>query len=456
MTRHTAVTRVAPAILGWGALLILQSGCGLLDTATPDIIEPGKLESPEGAAARRIGAIRDFGLAKDGDGSQFGTEGLLALTGDMADEFAHSGFIPSTVEFDQRMVLVNNESLSEVYFRLHRARVAAEGAAAALERHSLDPANDPGIAEMLALAGFTYVYFGENFCSGVPYSRVNGDQLELGPSDSTVGTLRRAIERFDSAVAHPGLAADPTGELQSLAQVGRGRALLDLGQFAEASLAVQAVPTSFQYLSEHAASPLTLANAIFVYGTSEPGADGGSLSVADADGGNGLPYRALLDPRVPYDSSGHFGFDQTTPQFNVLKYPTQESPVLVADGIEARLIEAEAFLQASDFNSMTGILNQLRATAISPALPALSVPATQTAAENQLFQERALWLFATGHRLGDMRRLVRQYGRSADVVFPVGSYLRGGSYGTDVNFAVPLDEEQNPRFDRSTCDPTLP
>jgi len=55
-----------------------------------------------------------------------------------------------------------------------------------------------------------------------------------------------------------------------------------------------------------------------------------------------------------------------------------------------------------------------------------------------------------------MRRLVRQYGRAVDQVFPVGDYLRGGSYGDVVNFTVPVNEENNPQFDRSACDPTAP
>ena len=45
---------------------------------------------------------------------------------------------------------------------------------------------------------------------------------------------------------------------------------------------------------------------------------------------------------------------------------------------------------------------------------------------------------------GDMRRLVRQYGRSAGNVFPSGPYFKGGSYGGDVNFPIPIEEDNNP------------
>jgi len=56
------------------------------------------------------------------------------------------------------------------------------------------------------------------------------------------------------------------------------------------------------------------------------------------------------------------------------------------------------------------------------------------------FRERAFWLFATGHRLGDLRRLVQQYGRSSENVFPTGAYWRGGVYGTGTSLPLPNDE----------------
>jgi hypothetical protein len=62
-----------------------------------------------------------------------------------------------------------------------------------------------------------------------------------------------------------------------------------------------------------------------------------------------------------------------------------------------------------------------------------------------LFLERAFWLYATGHRLGDMRRLIRQYGQAVDAVFPTGAYHKGGGiYGSDVNLPLPIEEQNNP------------
>jgi starch-binding outer membrane protein, SusD/RagB family len=45
-----------------------------------------------------------------------------------------------------------------------------------------------------------------------------------------------------------------------------------------------------------------------------------------------------------------------------------------------------------------------------------------------------------------MRRLIRQYGRAANAVFPVGAVATrfGSTYGNDVNFPVPFVETNNP------------
>ena len=73
-----------------------------------------------------------------------------------------------------------------------------------------------------------------------------------------------------------------------------------------------------------------------------------------------------------------------------------------------------------------------------------------------------MFLFGTANRLSDMRRLIRQYGRHSETVFPTGDFLRPlvdgsfrdeGVYGPDVNLPITIDEQNNPQsgqcFDRS-------
>ena len=432
------------------ALLVLLplGACGLLDTDQPNIVDPGAINSPEGAQALALGALADFAFAKDGDGTQF-DDGLILAGGLLSDEFIHSTTPPSQQEVDQRTTAIINPTLSDVYRNLHKARVGLENAAAALRQYLLEPDETTDIAEMRTLAGYTYVYFGETFCSGVPFSRVSGDSLIFGNPETTAQIFERALTRFDEAVAEPGLALDD-GTITNLAAVGRARALIGLGRFAEAAAAVATVPTEFVYVTEHAESPLRVQNAIWSY------TNGGLWSVADVEGGVGLPYRSALDSRVPIDSIdddgdgfADTGLDSFTPQYSLQKFPDASAPVPVGDGIEARLIEAEAQLQGGDLAGMTTTLNDLRDAFPDLLLgPPLAVPASEDQGEDLLFAERAFWLYATGHRLGDMRRLVRPaplgYGRPVDTVFPIGDYHKAGSYGSDVNFPLPIEEQNNP------------
>jgi starch-binding outer membrane protein, SusD/RagB family len=432
--------RAAALVLG----AVVLGGCGLLDTQTPNIVDPGTLESPEGAASLRLGALADFGFVKDGDGTE-SEDGLILVAGLLSDEFEHSTTPPSEQEIDQRTTAVINPSLFSIYANLHKARAGAERAADALRRLSVEPDSSTDIAEMFALSGFAYVYFAEDFCSGVPFSKVVGDSLVYGAALTTTQMYDTALARFDSALAEPGMSVDD-GTITNLATMGRARALLDLGQFAEAAAAASTVPTDFTYGTEHRESPLRLQNAIFVY------TNDGLWSLSDFEGVVGLGYRTAEDPRVPFTDFEDTGLDLITPQFSLDKYGATD-PIPVADGIEARLIEAEAQLQASNRSGMTTTLNDLRQSFPDFGLSNLSTPSNQDAATDLLFSERAFWLFATGHRLGDMRRLIRQYGRDSETVFPTGDYHKGGSYGTDVNFPIPLEEENNPNsagcFDRN-------
>ena len=79
-------------------------------------------------------------------------------------------------------------------------------------------------------------------------------------------------------------------------------------------------------------------------------------------------------------------------------------------------------------------------------MPALTDPGSQDARIDLHFREKAFWTFSRGQRLGDMRRLVRQYGRSVNDVYPTGQHYKGGDYGTDVVLPIVTDERNNPNF----------
>jgi starch-binding outer membrane protein, SusD/RagB family len=440
--------------LAWRALLALSAwglalGCGdILDVEDPDNIPPETLDNPSGAGTLYNGAIGDYAVAVDGENST--VEGQILVSELLTDMWMNSETFPTRQEMDRRRMDTRNVTLLDVFRNLNRARVSAERAATALETFSPDGAADPRIPEMRSLAAYTYVHAGENYCSGVPFSTTEPD-ITFGEPLTTAQIFDSALARFDLALAAPGV----TPEVASLASVGKGRALLNLGQFAEAAAAVVAVPTEFRFVSEHSLNTERQENAVYRLNV-----DAERWSVANLDGGTGLPYRDAADPRVPFflDPTDGVGFDASTPQFNLLKYDGPEAPITVADGVEARLIEAEAALQAGDAVTWLGKLNELRAalTTLRPETPGtlapLADPGTADARLDLTFSERAFWFFATGHRLGDLRRLVRQYGRDTEAVFPTGAYFKGGEYGPDVNLPIPFDELNNPRAQSGCLD----
>jgi hypothetical protein len=116
-------------------------------------------------------------------------------------------------------------------------------------------------------------------------------------------------------------------------------------------------------------------------------------------------------------------------------------------------------LQGGNPAAALATLNALRSNAAllalrgygATSLPPLALQATPAAQQDQLFKERAYWMYLTSHRLGDLRRLVRQYLRPVNTVFPNGPYFKGGLYGTNVNVPVPFQEQNNPSYDPSLC-----
>jgi hypothetical protein len=447
--------------LGAVAILLLAacSPSDIIEVDNPDIIPPEDVLTPQGLAALHAGAIGDFSLAFVGNNG--GTEGLVLVSGSMSDELGNSETFPTRKEYDQRSIDERNGTLDAVFRNVHVARAAAERAAAALKEFGEDPATDPRIAEMHSLAGFVYLMLAENYCSGVPASTAdNSGELTFGEPLSTEELVARAIEQADSAALYP---ADETAT--NLAALLRGRALLYGGDPAAAAAAVAAVPTDFEYVTTHTTALGRQQNGVFVFINQNE-----RFSVANLDGGNGLPFRDALDPRVPWARTPgtDVGFDNATPQFDQGKYANETAPVVVAGGVEARLIEAEAALAAGDVAGWLGILNALRAdpSLLPGALPAnfppldfgpltpLTDPGSPAARVDLMFGERAFWLYLTAHRLADLRRLVTQYGRAPEAVYPGGGgapYVidgnpKGGNFGSDLVLPVPFSETNNPQF----------
>jgi starch-binding outer membrane protein, SusD/RagB family len=328
---------------------------------------------------------------------------------------------------------------------LHRARLSAQQAVELLKKYR---PTAPGwqVAEMFLVQAYVENLMAEHYCNGLVISDVVEGAEQYGSPMTTQAVFERAL-----AHANEGLAA-VTGttasdvKVRSALQVTRGRILMNLNRPAEAAQAVAGVLTSFRYDMLH--SQTTNSNAMWSFNNLA-----WRYSVSNAEGTNGLNFATANDPRVPVCVGGDAACraagvtrttrdDQSQPLHIQLLWPARETPVAIASGIEARLIEAEAQLRAGNATASLATLNAARTT-VSGLTP-LTDAGTETARVSQLFRERAFWLFGRGHRVGALRRLIRQYNRTPTSVFPIGAWHKGGNYGADITVPVPQAEENNP------------
>ena len=415
--------RKRPCFLGVITCMLLIGCDALTNVEAPDVVQPQDVDNAEGAAS--------FGAAAlDNLYGQFAT--MTSTTGRFSDEFYLSDSFNAFAAVDYREQAVTYTEWGPVL--LGRGRTFAQLGIDLYLEHA--PEERAAIGQLHAVRGLAALLLGEVNCNGTPLSEIVDLKPVYGGPITSDSMTTRAVAELDVALDYA--ASDP--RIMNLVRVARGRALTNLGRFAAAASAVAGVPTDYEYYAELNSSGSGLQNVIF--NTNSMSDVWGAITVSDREGGNGLDFVSANDPRVPTELLGT-GRDGETDHYYFTRYTDRYQPILLASGIEARLIEAEADLNAGGGRWLS-ILNDLRAVAIDPPLEPLMDPGSPDARVDLVFRERAFWLFATGHRMGDMRRLLRQYGRSQNDTHPVGHYKGPQSYGTDVVFILTLSEQSNP------------
>jgi hypothetical protein len=468
--------RVAAAA-AFAGIMVSCSPEDLLEVEDIDVAFPETIENAEALPSVLAGALGNFGSALNGGGDI----NMVALSGLISDEYINTETFPTRIEVDQRRQQFTNGSLTGTFYSIQQARTSAELAADGYRKFR---PTEVGLAETLNLGALAFILMGENYCGAVPMSRQPAlGVFEFGPALTTRQLFERAVEKVDSALALAVVDTNPNSTQRRLARIVKARALLNLDQPAAAAAAIggtAGVPSTFQYVYVHSEITGRQNN-----GTWNLVQNSGRFGVAEVEGGNGLPFRSegdtavatgIRDPRVANvrrPTNQGRGFDGATNMWWQLKYPVRAAPTIVADGVEARLIEAEAAYRAGDYPGALAIMTALNADAnvravrgYTRAVPAPVAQITPVAQENQIFKERAYWLYLTSHRLGDMRRLTRPttatapeitgYGRGIETVYPTGLYHKAGTYGTDVNSPIPQAEDNNPEFNRLQCSAAKP
>ena len=481
------------------ALALPLAACNtdrLVQVEDPAARRPEDLNNAGSVPALVNGALRQF----VGGYSGFGDDAFLSGAAVITDEWYYGDTFTTRDAADKRILQppILGNITDAAFTRLQQSRLNARRAFAVVTQFSTNQsaaADALTKAQLRTIEGYVYVTLSEGWCGAVPFSIVP-DTGAIDPFAIGLGTPLGTAAMNDTATARFN-EATTLAPTNLLAAVGKARALLNNAKYAQAAAAVAAVPTLYIYRLEHSQNTGAENNPIFAltsngrYGVSnlEGGLSGTAALRPDlatpgltAPSAEGIAFRGLNDPRVPWSARPGTGRCFSSSVFCWLNnnYPTNDSDVPLATGVEARLIEAEAALQAGNAASMITTLNALRSNVAtilavlypdqkqtfplpsaggSPTLAPLTDPATpgMTAAEQfaarrtLLFQERALWLYNTGHRQGDLRRLVRQYGIPSATAFPSGPHFRGGNYGNDVAYPVPFAETNNTNYNPAAC-----
>lgn len=338
------------------------------------------------------------------------------------------------------------------------ARVNLQHARGALEKYSAQ-APAAYLGELYALEGMVDVLLAEGYCSGIPLSRASyGQNFQYAAGSTTEEVLNVALALFDSALVF----GQDSAPVATLARVGKARAFLNLNNFEAAAAAIASVATSDRYVFSYMAGNVETAH--WTTGGPNSVAPAPYYRVGNREGWNGLDWLASTaakqDPRIPMTTMTVDGVVQFTTPARQAKFISNTVTQVLADGIEARLIEAEVALRDGELKQWESILNTLRTTAITPSIPEFTKDSTEgaTPAErvNITFRERALWLYLTGHRQGDLRRLVRQYDRPVEQVFPWGAYTwpttERSQFGKGVLLEVPKSESEHNSLYRGCFD----
>jgi starch-binding outer membrane protein, SusD/RagB family len=437
--RGRSIRMTLTALASMLATAVACNPGAVLRVPQPDNVPASGINSAAELPVLEAGTQSAFQVAYSGaaDEGNGGHEGYINWSGIFTDEMSDEETFPTRIVVDDRIATASNASLKGYFIDLTSARAIADKADVEYNAFGADSA---GHGVVLALGGYTYIMFAELYCEGVPVSTLNNNgSITYGQPLTRQQLLTIAVERFDSAITVA--SANHDSSTLNLARIGLGRALLDSNDDADAATAVAAVPVSFAYDIGASTNSAIQNNGVWNYTFNELG-----FSVSDSEGVNGLPFLSAADPRVPAINTGGNGVSGIGPFIQQQLYISQTAPIPLATGIEAGLITAEHQLRTGGPGGpYFATLNALRAT--FPGLtPIAAAPATADGAQRLLFHERAFWMYLTGHREGDLRRLVRQYGRPVNTVYPIGTAINGVPYGTATVFAISEDEANNPNF----------
>ena len=292
---------------------------------------------------------------------------------------------------------------------LHTARLQAEDASAKLAEWTDQqvPSRASLQAQAKAYAGYSYLLLGEGMC------QVAFDGAAVQPPTAA---LTLAETRFGEAITFA--QASSNTDMLNLARVGMARTKMDLKKWSEAATFASQVPAAYNKNADRGQESNRRWNKLWRLAEQT-----GAYTIATA-------YRDMNDPRVLVKDAGRGAFNSEVRLWVTTKYTGLVSPIRLASGIEANLIQAEALIQQNQVAQGMALINARRtAVGLTPI-----VALTQADAITAVIEERRKELsFEGGHRLNDLLRY--------KITWKVGSNpFTNRNYGTTTCWPHPTRE----------------
>jgi hypothetical protein len=420
--RHRAPAVALALLIGLAA-----TGCNnLLDVTNPAFISEEQLTDPALEQLVVNGVVGEFQYA-------YGYYALFSSA--MTDESFLDHTQVDIRELTLRNILESNTVNAAIYSNLHRARQSAEDGIDRLTAMlgESDAAKSVSMATIMAYGAYAYTLLGEGFCESTVNASapLTSDQM-----------LQKGIDLFDRAISTAqaaGSSAEAT-DIVNMARVGAARAALKMGDATKAASYASQVPAGYEKYVWYSANSVRENNIFQV----PAGTSGSWMSMGPA-------FQTLDDPRAPKTTRTDIRGLNSNPIFppqqpimfqgwsatavdNQIENATS---IKFATGLEAQYVVAEA--QGPTAATLT-FVNARRA---------VGGKAPVNLSGNDLMEElrwqRAIDLYLTGQRLGDLRRYKSKLGID---LFPSGKFPVSNEVYSDATcFVIPTAEKNaNPNF----------
>lgn len=342
------------------------------------------------------------------------------------------------IDFAEGTGTTNGTVDSDLYSPLARAIATGEQVPELLGGEG--SGNNINITRATFAAAWGILLEAEIFCQVV----ISSGLENLGSPLTSEAAAGEAIERFRRVITQgTAINSAESNSLANAARVGLARALLLEGNAAEAATVAAQVPADFVFLAPKVDDPsnrAALGNTVYSFTLARQ-----SLVVPPY-------YRELNDPRVPFalaqQASGpQLAQDGFLQFYRQTKYTDWGDDVVLASGLEARYLLAEANLKQGNPATALALIAERRA-AFPEAADGDAVDFVDTAGTlSDLLDQKARDFFLQGTHMGDWRRNPEATPYVPPSGTPYYNATEGGVFGTQTCIPLPDDEVlNNPNF----------